>query len=286
MDARSSLPLQEECGPRDIFFFVLLVAMQPLATPPAAAAPARTIAQLEAPESSWTPTGSLAIARFGATAVLLYSGKVLVIGGVQRPTPAAPPEASVELFNPASGMWTSAGTFTTYPGTSATLLGDGRSLATANHRANFYDPRSGTWTPAAVSSTGQNRETALRLTGGRVFILGTTSFDVHGNGMQALAFRNAAELYDLATAAWTPTGSMSQPRRDHTATLLLGGRVLIVGGTTSTDEEVSRTGISAVEKTTELYTPVSLSTQSIPQMGTGGGTGQTHPRRATFAGSY
>jgi hypothetical protein len=33
------------------------------------------------------------------------------------------------------------------------------------------------------------------------------------------------------TGAWTPTGSMSGPRRDHTATLLLDGKVLINRGT-------------------------------------------------------
>ena len=33
------------------------------------------------------------------------------------------------------------------------------------------------------------------------------------------------------TGAWTPTGSMSGPRRDHTDTLLLDGKVLINRGT-------------------------------------------------------
>ena len=60
----------------------------------------------------------------------------------------------------------------------------------------------------------------------------------------------SAELYDSVTGAWTVTGSMKQPRSNHTATLLPNGKVLVAGGfdfVNGQREQVARV---------ELYDPI------------------------------
>ena len=59
-----------------------------------------------------------------------------------------------------------------------------------------------------------------------------------------------AEVYDPATGIFTLTHAMATAREQHTATLLADGRVLIVGGTTSTG-----TGDLQPTATAEVYDP-------------------------------
>ena len=87
---------------------------------------------------------------------------------------------------------------------------------------------------------------------GRVFFSATTLADgrvlvaggfANGDGNSPLA---SAELYDPTTGDWIATGSMTEPRAGHTATLLQDGTVLVAGG-----------GASPAEATAaaELYDP-------------------------------
>jgi N-acetylneuraminic acid mutarotase len=46
-------------------------------------------------------------------------------------------------------------------------------------------------------------------------------------------------VYDEATGAWTPTGSLATRRELHTATLLASGKVLVVGGADGAGGEVT-----------------------------------------------
>lgn len=45
--------------------------------------------------------------------------------------------------------------------------------------------------------------------------------------------QGSAELYDLATIAWTLTGELVTPRLTHTTTLLANGKALLTGGSNS-----------------------------------------------------
>jgi hypothetical protein len=51
---------------------------------------------------TWTPTGSIHMARWHHTATLLLDGKVLVAGGTRTGDAAASPE----VYDPQTGIWT------------------------------------------------------------------------------------------------------------------------------------------------------------------------------------
>ncbi len=65
-----------------------------------------------------------------------------------------------------------------------------------------------------------------------------------------------AEIYDPATGTWGPARSMSNIRYGHTATLLLNGRVLVVGGWTGSDY---LSGAEIYDPATDTWTPTSNS---------------------------
>jgi hypothetical protein len=94
---------------------------------------------------------------------------------------------------------------------------------------------------------------AVRLTSGKVLVSG-------GLGAANTLLR-AAELYDPTTGKWSPGGSLSVARFDHTATLLENGKVLVTGGCSSTT--CADTVIS------ELYDPSSNSWSTTGSLSTG-----------------
>lgn len=84
----------------------------------------------------------------------------------------------------------------------------------------------GTFTPTGSMGTLRWLHTATLLRNGKVLITGGTTLRTDGSFYEL----SSAELYDPATGAFSPTGSMTTARGRHTATLLSNGKVLIAGG--------------------------------------------------------
>jgi hypothetical protein len=100
--------------------------------------PTRTaeIVDLAAPSPTWSPTGSMAVARRHANLTILADGKVLVTGGTSACGFSDESGAvfSAEVWDPETGRWTtlaSAAVVRVYHSTTA-LLPDGRVLSTGS----------------------------------------------------------------------------------------------------------------------------------------------------------
>ena len=236
----------------------------PTATLPSATAPSTSATPAS---GAFSPTGTMAAARSGQTATLLRDGRVLIAGGADSEDALA----SAELYDPATGTFTSTGSMTAGRwGHTATLLPDGRVLIAGGSgstdrlaSAELYDPKSGTFSNTGSMTTPRLGHTATLLSDGRVLVAG---------GEPAVALvasaQASAELYDPATGTFGSTGSMTAARRDHTATLLPDGRVLIAGG--ADERGIYGNSLSSAE----LYDP-KAGTFSITGSLTMGRFGQT-----------
>ncbi len=217
-----------------------------IAVGPPAPTPSPTATPSLAPGFAWTGTGTAVDgAQLGGTATLLADGRVLFAGTCST---------AAVVYDPSAGTFTPTGSMTVVrAGATATRLQDGRVLFTGGSEcdnndtggmwasAELYDPAAGTFSATGSMQTPRENHTATLLADGRVLITGgITGPRLNAmTGVTLAAFRLAdtsanvlktAEVYDPATGTFSPTGSMSSIRDEHTATLLADGRVLVVGG--------------------------------------------------------
>lgn len=202
----------------------------------------RTLASTEIFDSArnhWTPAAPMIVARARHTATLLANGSVLVVGGYSAPTPGKVGgfATRAEVYDPQTNRWTETGFMGTggRQGHSATRLMDGRVLVAGgegtlggNPSAEIYNPASNSWAFVRSLLALHVSHTATLLETGRVLIIGGAgSISPTLSEPKAL---DVAEIYDPSTDNWSLLRPMHTTRDHHTATLLLDGRVLVVGG--------------------------------------------------------
>lgn len=202
---------------------------------------------------SWSPTGSLNVARSGDTATLLGNGDVLVAGGACNGTAYGCDagsflvnQRSAELYDPATGLWTKTGSMADGRELhTATLLPNGEVLVAGGFNscdddfcsdlndAELYDPVTGKWLHTASLSGAREQQTATLLPNGDVLVAG--GLNAGGFSGSGVTY-TSAEIYDPTFARWTPAASMNVRRAGASATLLSGGWVLVSGGGTASNE--------------------------------------------------
>jgi len=179
--------------------------------------------------NTFIATGGMTTARESHTATLLKNGNVLITGGHKDRRPAITIYSSAEIYNPASGTFSSTGNLTVRRHKhDASLLADGRVLIVggsderdgrgAYRNAEVFNPTTGTSTAVGAMNDARYKlqGTAVLLNNGKVLIAGGA---------------NRAEVFDPATNTFSfAAGNMGTMRLFATATLLRNGEVLITGG--------------------------------------------------------
>jgi hypothetical protein len=199
--------------------------------------------------ATFSLTGTMNSPRLNHAAVLLNNGTVLVAGGQNADFSAID---LAEIYDPATGLFTptasmlnarmAPATAVLRDGTVLIAGGAGDSGPLAN--AELYDAAGAGSLPVGSMTTARQGAAATLLPNGTVLIAGGAAQSASCAGCATAS----AELFNPATKTFTATGSMSAPRRGHTATLLANGTVLITGGL----DDAS----GAVLGSAEIYNPV------------------------------
>ena len=208
--------------------------------------------------NSFQPSGSMAMSRREHSATLLNDGKVLIAGGLSLDATGNHTSPSAELYDPATGAFSSASTMSTIRNDhTASLLNDGRVLITGGSifcisgcalinafaTAELYDPVANAFSGTGSMATARLKHTATVLPSGLVVISGGHTPDTGDTQYIPTA---SIEIYDPATGTFSPGGSLTVARASHTATLLDNGQILFTGGLDMTGTPL---------KSAEVYTP-------------------------------
>jgi hypothetical protein len=196
-------------------------------------------------------TGNMATARWGHTATLLQSGKVLIVGGADINENSL---SSAELYDPSTGTFSATGSLREpLAFHTATLLPDGRVLIAGGDSpkeflptadAEIYDPVTGTF------SGTTNKMSVARdwfVTG--LFTSGPLSGQVIVAGGNVGAPTATADLFDPSSNRFKATGRMAVARAEHIGAIVTVGsqqEFLVAGGGPASVDDGA---------TSELYDP-------------------------------
>jgi hypothetical protein len=189
---------------------------------------------------TFTPTSAAIPFGVGSTATLLANGQVLFTGGEIDMATGPVPSSAAGLYNPTNDTFSATGYMVSArDGATAVLLSDNKGVLISGGSDDFdsvvasaeiYNPATGTFhaTAQPMSTPRLGHSAVLLANGQQVLIVGgMTAF---GDGTNDPVWLASAELYDLATGTFRATGSMTVIRQSFTTNLLVGGTILVVGG--------------------------------------------------------
>ncbi len=229
---------------------------------------ALTRAEIYDPASdSWAATDSLHERRFLHTATVLADGRVLVVGGLTDDDQGIM-ATTAEMYDPSSGTWRTVEGSIQRRLHTATLLPDDRVIVIGGYvtrqRPDYYydiasladsrifDARTGTWDAGPDLPVGRDSHTATLINASTLLVTGGSHWEGNTRNLnvtRSLVPESVVTNADLAS--WVPMDAFNTARTGHTATLLMDGTVLVVGGAGM--QEGTPFGITFALDTAEIF---------------------------------
>lgn len=158
---------------------------------------------------------------------MLADGRVL--SGTPSPLDDEP-LLPAEVWDPATGEWTTTGTQATGTGVAVTLP-DGRVLVAGGidwsveaplSRSELWDPETGEWELAGPMRTARTNHSMV--VSGQAYVFGGMAVYPGGDALPA------TEVFDATAGTWSRVGDMNDPRGNLKVVALDDGRLLAAGG--------------------------------------------------------
>lgn len=181
----------------------------------------------------WENAPDMAYKKQLAQAITLEDGRVMIIGGRSGVSTLN----SIEVYDPESNSWSELEPMIqSRMAHSAVKLIDNRILVTGGMSSvtmgdtlsltEIYDPVENSWSTASELNRARLGHRATLLPDGRVLVTGGTTVE-EGD---LLGPETTAEIYDPISNEWTLIATELVPRKDHSAVLVPGGKVILIGG--------------------------------------------------------
>ena len=172
--------------------------------------------------------------RSNHVSVTMQDGRVLVAGGL---TTGGGTTNAAEIYDPIANSWTSVGSgmMEARSGATAAVLQDGRVLVAGGQNGTaisstieIFNPTAGTFTSAGTMSSPRTQHAMTLLQSGEVLIVGGNS----GNNRTPPAPTPVAstDIFDPVAGTVSAGPSLATARYNHSATTLLNGQVVVIGG--------------------------------------------------------
>jgi hypothetical protein len=202
--------------------------------------------------SKWTRVANMNYPRWYPSLTELSDGRLVAISG--NSTDPYHWADTPEVYDPTANTWTALSGVSTpqvheeeYPFSYLAPNGKIFTIGPAEDNSFFLDVANKTWTQVGGTS-GVMNGSSIMYRPGKILYTGGAA-DVNN----PTPSRSNAAVIDLtaATPTWTPVAPMQHTRIYHTLTMLADGRVMAIGGSDTSDQNVVTTG----ELPTEIWDP-------------------------------